>query len=167
MMRFTIQLLLPIASCIFLTQCATSSMRSGNLGGPSVEQRNAEIASEPAGDFFYGRRYCIEKTRFWGYLRKPRQSWNRAKLVMMREDRKNTPDRLPENGSSDQRYAFDQNFEYRIRGNYTGRQVYDPNSNQFLDEFMLTGYELTNRQPGWLFSVSDRYDSRRVTMMPR
>ena len=61
---------------------------SGNLGGPTVEERDARIATEPTGDFYYGRRYFVEKTRFWGYLRQPRQPWNRAKLVIMREDKK-------------------------------------------------------------------------------
>lgn len=155
-----------VTLCGLLTHCG-SSMGSGNLGGPTVEERNAKIASEPTGDFFYGRRYFVEKTRFWGYLRQPRQSWSRAKLVVMNEDRKHAPDRLPENGPDGQRYTFDNNTEYRIRGNYTGQQVYDPNSNQFLPEFMLTGYEVLDRQPGWLFRPDDRYDRNRITMTPR
>ena len=85
----------------------------------------------------------------------------------MREDRKTTPDRLSENGPPGARYGYDNNFEYRIHGHYTGNKAYDPNSNQFLPVFMLTGYELLDRQPGWLFSPSDRYDRYRITMMPR
>lgn len=158
-------LLLPV--CALLSHCGTASFGGGNLGGPSVEERNASIASEQTGDFHYGRRYYVEKTRFWGYLREPRQPWSRAKLVMMREDRKRVPDRLPETGPPGQRYGFDNNYEYRIRGHYTGRDVYDPNSNQFLPEFMLTGYELLERQPGWLFRPDDRYDPVRITMLPR
>jgi hypothetical protein len=155
------------ALCSLLTQCGPSSMGGGNLGGPSVEERNAKIASEPTGDFFYGRRYFVEKTRFWGYVRQPRQPWSRAKLVIMREDKKKNPDRLSEDGAPGQRYAFDNNTEYRLRGYYTGQQAYDPNSNQFLSEFMLTGYEALNRQPGWLFRPDDRYDRFRITMIPR
>lgn len=153
-------------SCVLLTQCG-STMGSGNLGGPTVEERNAKIASEPTGDFFYGRRYFIEKTRFWGYVRKPRQPWNRAKLVIFREDKKHSPDRMSENGPAGQRYASDNNYEYRLRGYFTGQEAYDPNSNQFLPEFMLTGYEVTDRQPGWLFRPDDRYDRLRITMTPR
>lgn len=155
-----------IAVCGALTQCGATS-GSGNLGGPTVEERNARIASEPTGNFYYGRRYYVEKTRFWGYLRQPRQPWSRAKLVIMREDRKLVPDRMSESGPPGQRYGFDNNYEYRIRGNYTGREVYDPNSNQFLSEFMLTGYDLVDRQPGWLFQTNDRYDRYRITMVPR
>lgn len=168
MLRFVMRFLAVAGGCFALTQCAgTGVSGSGNMGGPSVEERNAQIASEPTGDFFYGRRYFIEKTRFWGYLRKPRQPWNKAKLVVFREDKKRNPDRLSENGPAGQRYAFDNNYEYRIHGYYTGKEVYDPNSNQFLQEFMLTNYEVVNRNPGWLFRPDDRYDKYRITVYPR
>lgn len=167
MVMFSIRILLFSALCFGLTQCGISPMRGGNLGGPTVEERNAKIASEPTGDFFYGRRYYVEKTRFWGYIRQPRQPWSRAKLVIMREDKKKNPDRLSESGEPGQRYGFDTNYDYRLRGHFTGQQAYDPNSNQFLPEFMLTGYEAVDRQPGWLFRPDDRYNPLRITMMPR
>jgi hypothetical protein len=153
--------------CALLTQCGISSLGSANLGGPTPEQRDASIAAEPTGNFYYGRRYFVEKTRFWGYVRQPRQSWNRAKLVVMREEKKFVPDRLSEAGAPGQCYGYDSNSEYRIHGYYTGRELYEPNSNQFLPEFMLTGYELLDRQPGWLFRPEDHYDRLRITMIPR
>lgn len=166
-MRNAIWKLLLIAPlCVLLCQCG-ATMGAGNMGGPTVEERDARIASEPTGSFYYGRRYYVQKTRFWGYLREPRQPWSRAKLVLMREDKKRVPDRLPENGPPGAQYGYDNNHEYRIHGYYTGRDAYDPNSNQFLPEFMLTGYELLDRQPGWLFSPSDRYDRLRITLLPR
>ena len=122
-----------------------------NMGGPTVEERSAAIASEATGDFYYGRRYFIQKTRFWGY----------------REDQKLNPDRLPENGPPGQSYGFDQNYEYRIRGNYTGETAYDPNSNQILPVFLLTGYDVIDRNPGWLFSPADHYNPISVTLLPR
>lgn len=154
------------AGCFFLTQCASTGGGS-NLGGPTAEVRSAQIASEPTGSFYYGRRYYVEKTRFWGYLREPRQPASRAKLVVFREDRMKNPDRLPEGGPPGQRYGYDNNYEYRITGSYTGKKVYDPNSNQILPEFMLTGYEVLDRNPGWLFRPDDRYDRLRITMFPR
>ncbi len=63
--------------CYFLCQCAGSTGGSGgspNMGGPTQAERNAAIANEATGDFYYGRRYHVKKTRFWGYLRQPRQS---------------------------------------------------------------------------------------------
>lgn len=136
------------------------------MGGPTQEQRNFAIANEPTGDFFYGRRYHVNKTRFWGYLRKPRQPANRAKLVMFDESRKLAPDRLPENGPPGARFGFDNNYQYKIRGNYTGQEAYDPNSNQFLPVFRLTGYNLVDRDPGWLFSPKDHYDPISVSLTP-
>lgn len=137
------------------------------MGGPSAAERKAQIASEPTGDFFYGRRYYVKKTRFWGYLRKPRESWNRAKLVMLREDKMRAPDRFSETGPPGKRYGFDQNYEYKIKGYYTGKSAYDPNSNQILPEFMLTGYEVVNRNPGWIFRPDDRYDPLKITLYPQ
>ena len=137
------------------------------MGGPSQEERDYAIANEPTGNFYYGRRYYVKKTRFWGYLREPRQPWKKAKLIMLLEDRKLAPDRLPENGPAGQRYAFDHNHEYRMWGRYTGRNAYDPNSNQVLPEFQLTRFERIDPAPGWLFRPDDRYDSRRVSLRPR
>lgn len=134
------------------------------MGGPTAEERAASISNEATGDFFYGRRYYVKKTRFWGYLREPRKSAKKAKLVIFKEDRKHAPDRMFEVSSSG--YGHDQNYEYKIRGNYTGETAYDPNSNQFLPVFRLTGYELIDRNPGWLFSPSDHYDPIRVTLLP-
>jgi hypothetical protein len=136
------------------------------MGGPTAAERKAQIASEPKGDFLYGRRYYVKKTRFWGYLREPRQSWNKSKLVVLREDKKMAPDRLAEEGPDGRRYGFDQNYEYKVKGYYTGKSVYDPNSNQILPEYMLTGYELVNRNPGWIFRPDDRYDPLRITLYP-
>jgi len=166
MLGIVLRILPLIATCLLLTQCGAGG-GGGNMGGPTPDERAAKIASEPTGDFYYGRRYYVDKTRFWGYIRKPRQAWNRGQLVIFREDRMKNPDRLPENGPAGQRYGFDNNYEYRIRGNFTGRDAYDPNSNQFLPEFMLTGYEVVDRNPGWLFRPDDRYDKNRVTLVPR
>jgi hypothetical protein len=137
------------------------------MGGPTVSDRAAEISAEPRGDFYYGRRYYVQKTRFWGYLRKPGKNAKQSQLVVMRESRKLCPDRLPESGPGEQCYGFDQNFEYRIWGQFTGRKVYDVNSNQFLPEFELRDFQLIKRQPGWLFSPRDKYDPKRITLYPR
>ena len=162
-------LLLLSVVAIFLPSCSSdlSSGASGNMGSqPSPAVRKAQIATEPRGDFYYGRRYFVKKTRFWGYLRKPGQSANSAKLVIFNESRKRNPDRLPEAGGS-KNYGFDQNYEYKIYGRYTGRKLYEPNSNQILPEFLLTNYELVSSDPGWLFSPADRYNPSSVTLLPK
>ncbi len=151
-----------------LNSCALQSSSvptNALLGGPTSAERSAQIAAEPKGSFYYGRRYYVKKTRFWGYLREPGQSAQTAKLVMMNESKVRVPDRLPEK-STGKNYGYDTNYEYRIYGRYTGAQAYDPNSNQILPEFQPTRFELLENNPGWLFTPSDRYNDRAITMRP-
>lgn len=138
-----------------------------NMGGPTVDERKQQIATEARGDFFYGRRYYVKRTRFWGYLRKPGKDSRTAKLVVFNEKIGRQPDRYSEIGPPEKRYGFDSNYEYRIKGYYSGETVYEINSDQFLPEFILTGYEVVNKNPGWLFSPNDHYDSARITLAPR
>ena len=172
---FKISAVLVVAlSCIYLTSCAggvsttTSLPKTGKLGPhPSPAFRSSKIANEPKGDFYYGRRYFVSKTRFWGYLRRPGQQWNNSKLVMMNESYITVPDRFSETGLDDKHYNFDQNYEYKITGSYTGRKAYDPNTNLFLPEFKPTSFKLVDPEPGWIFSPSDYYDPTRVTLRGR
>lgn len=149
-----------------LVQCG-SVHQDGSMTGPSERAREEAISKEPAGNFYYGRRYYVKKTRFWGYLRQPRQNANMSKLVIMQESIKKCPDRLIEDEKPGASYGYDQNYEYRIWGRYTGREVYDINSNQFLPEFQLKDYQIIDKNPGWLFSPRDRYDNTRITLIPR
>jgi len=118
-MRALLYLIVSSLSVLIFGACSTGDLSSRkfgppNMGGPSTEERKAQIASEQTGNFYYGRRYYVEKTRFWGYLRKPRQSANSSQLVIFNESKKRTPDRFSETGSGNQRYGYDQNYEYQI-----------------------------------------------------
>lgn len=167
---------------VLLSSCASSSggsyssrslVTGGGLGAPNMgphpspEHRKQQIANEETGNFYYGRRYFVQKTRFWGYLREPRQPWSQAKMVIFNENSKKQPDRFPEDGPPNRRHGMDQNYEYKIYGHYTGRTLYEVNSNQFLPEFALKSYELTDKDPGWLFTPKDHYNPYRVTLLPR
>lgn len=134
---------------------------------PTKAQRQAQISTEQHGNFFYGRRYFVDKTRFWGYIRKPGKQWSSGKLAMINESRKRQPDRLPEYAPPGQRFGYDHNYEYKLNGFFSGEEVYDPNSNQVLPEFVLTGYTLRDKKPGWLFTPADHYDPKRLTLRPR
>ena len=126
-----------------LTQCNTLEK---DIAG--INARNAEIAREPRGNYFVGRRYHVPATRFWGYLRQPGQTWRTAQLVIMDESSCRTPDRLPEYGK------------------YTGKYGYEPNSNLRLPIFKPTRFEVANTTPGWLFKPSEKYDTGAVTLRP-
>jgi hypothetical protein len=103
------------------------------------------IQQEPPGDYFIGRRYFKPDYKFWGYVRRPGQPWNTARLVMLNEKQKLAPDREQVN------FGFDNNYEYKLYGNFSGENVYEPASNGVYPEFVLRGYELISTNPGPIF----------------
>ncbi len=147
-----------LSALFFLAACAGP----GGPSGPLVDARNAQIAAEPMGDYYIGRRFFIERTHFWGYLRRPRQPWQQARLVVMNERVTRTPDRLPELPNSGPPHGYDHNREYRVWGRYTGRKIYDPNSNLILPEFELHRIEVQNPSPGWLFDPRERFNGSQL-----
>src|SRR5947199_6675910 len=95
------------------------------------------IAAEPAGDYFIGRRYYKPDFKFWGYVRRPGQPWSAAQLVMLNEKQKLAPDREQLN------FGSDNNYEYKLYGNFSGADVYEPGSNSIQPDYTLKGYELS------------------------
>ena len=142
--------LIPFFALGFFSGCATAD--------PNAQSRAtmlSEIAAEPPGDYFIGRRYYKVDYKFWGYVRKPGQSWSTAKMVMMNEHQKLAPDReLGKIGS-------DANYEYKLFGEFSGDIVYEPASNGFYQEFVLKGYELKTVTPGKIFKAPGATDPRR------
>jgi hypothetical protein len=155
---------------LFLSGCSTvSSPLSQRLdpNDPQFLARKAKIAAEPPGNYYIGRRFWLEGTNFWGFVRKPGQQWSEAKLVMMGEQFKKAPDRLPEDGPVGQRHGFDHNYEYKLYGEFSGQRIYDPNSNQILPEFVLRNYELISTHPGFLFHPKEKFEPRHVPAPPK
>ncbi len=103
------------------------------------------IQQEPPGDYFIGRRYFKPDYKFWGYVRRPGQPWSTAQLVMLNEKQKLAPDREQVN------FGFDNNYEYKLYGNFSGENVYEPASNGVYPEFVLRGYKLISTNPGPIF----------------
>ena len=69
------------------------------------------------------------------------------------------PDRYPEMPEGDTpAYGFDHNTEYRLWGYFSGRKIYDPNSNMALPEFVLQRHEVKDSSPGWLFRPDEKFD---------
>jgi len=167
-LRFGCCLLLAGAA-LFTTSCTTTgggSSSSGRLPAaalnhPQVQERNARIAQEAPGNYFIGRRWWTDGTRFWGYLRKPGEPWSESRLVIMNESLQKQPDRVPEEGV-ERVHGYDHNYEYKVWGSFTGNTVYDPNSNFRIPEFRLSRYELVSSNPGFLFWPGEKYSSRRL-----
>ena len=103
------------------------------------------IAAEPAGDYFIGRRYYKSDYKFWGYVRRPGQPWSTAELVMLNEKQKLAPDRERVD------FGSDNNYEYKLYGYFSGDKVYEPASNTVYPEFVLKNYELVSTNPPPIF----------------
>lgn len=103
------------------------------------------IQAEPPGDYFIGRRYYKPDYKVWGYVRRPGQPWSSAQLVMLNENQKLAPDREQID------FGFDNNYEYRLYGFFSGDKVYEPASNGVYPEFVLKGYELISTNPPPIF----------------
>ncbi len=162
MPRFLATLLL-FSLAQLLTSCQTTSSSGSGGGSVQAQARRAVIAAEPPGDYYVGRRFHIARTQFWGYVRRPGESWDKSRLVIMSEKFARQPDRLPEvRGDGGPIYGSDHNHEYRLWGRFSGRRVYDPNSNLILPEFTLERYQLTNASPGWLFKPDEKFDGERL-----
>ena len=134
-----------------------SSCESPNIAA-QLEARRAAIAAEPRGDYYIGRRFHIDRTHFWGYIRRPGEPWQNSKLVVINEKVKATPDRLPEAPVAGDKFGYDHNYEYRLKGYYSGRRIYDPNSDLKLVEFVLQDWQLIKSNPGWLFKPNEKFN---------
>jgi hypothetical protein len=117
---------------------------------------NQTIANEPPGDYFVGRRFYRRNYFFWGYIRQPRQQWSSAKLVMLNEQKMLAPDRQANTSGADN------NYEYRLQGFFSGQTVYEPASNSFYPEFVLTGYKLISNRPPQIFRAPKAMDPDRL-----
>jgi hypothetical protein len=135
-----------LAGIVLLCAVLLSSCETMPQGIQQARVEMAQhIAAEPAGDYFIGRRYYKPDYKFWGYVRRPGQPWSTAELVMLNEKQKLAPDR--------ERLDFgsDNNYEYKLYGNFSGDKVYEPASNGIYPEFVLKGYELISTNPPPIF----------------
>ena len=140
------------AAALLLVGCQTTEDQFTH----SQTLLNRTIAGEPPGNYFVGRRFYRKNFFFWGYIRQPRQSWSSAKLVMMNEQKMLAPDRQANKAGSDS------NCEYRLQGYFSGQTVYEPASNSFYPEFVLTGYKLISDHPPQIFREPKALDPDRL-----
>ena len=120
-----------------------------------------EIKAEPAGAYFVGRRYYKTEYKFWGFVRPAGQPWSAAKMVMFNENQKLAPDRAAG------KLGADNNFEYKLFGNYSGDTVYEPASNGMYPEFVLKGSELRSQTPAPIYREAGSTDpERRIIARP-
>ena len=140
------------AAALLLVGCQTTEDQFGQ----SQTLLNRTIAGEPPGNYFVGRRFYRKNFFFWGYIRQPRQPWSSAKLVMMNEQKMLAPDRQANKA------GVDSNYEYRLQGYFSEQTVYEPASNSFYPEFVLTSYKLISDHPPEIFRDPKAMDPDRL-----
>jgi hypothetical protein len=150
--------LLALAILALLAGCNTVDPQYQRSARQAMEEA---IRQEEPGKYYVGRRYYKVDYKFWGFVRKPGQPWSTAKLVMMNEQTKLAPDReLGKLGS-------DNNYEYKLYGDFSGQTVYEPASNGFYPEFVLKAYELRNVSPVNIYKEPGATDpARRIIATP-
>jgi hypothetical protein len=157
-MKSPIRLLVALLSVSLLGGCMTTFTPSESSERKAM---NDAIKNEPPGDYFIGRRHYKVDYKFWGFVREPGQPWSTAKLVMMNENQKLAPDR--ERGV----LGTDNGYEYKLYGHYLPDTVYEPASNSFYPQFLLTGYELISTNPAPILSIPGSNDpTQRILEMP-
>ena len=159
-MKSTFFTVVALAAVFAFTGCANlSESRSANIARAAML---ADIQKEAPGNYYIGRRYYKVDYKFWGYIRKPGQPWTEAKMVMLNENKRLAPDR--EGGT----LGVDNGYEYKLLGSFSGDRIYEPASNEFYPEFVLTGYELRNATPAPIFNpLTPALDpARRVIVSP-
>jgi len=148
-MKSPLQILVAVLCVCLLGGC----MDSFTLQEDSARKAmNAAISSEPPGDYYIGRRHYKVDYKFWGFVRSPGQPWSASQLVMMNEQEKLAPDR--EKGV----LGTDNGYEYKLYGHFNPGKVYEPASNSFYPEFVLTGYELISTDPAPILSIPGSND---------
>lgn len=131
-----------VAAVFLLAGCQTVSQQNAYVARANMIDA---IHAEPPGNYYIGRRFYKADYKFWGFVRKPGESWSTAKLVMLNEQKHLAPDR--EGGT----LGSDNGYEYKLLGSFSGDKVYEPASNGIYPEFVLTGYQLRDTNPAPIF----------------
>jgi hypothetical protein len=105
----------------------------------------AAIAKETPGNYFIGRRFYKVDYKMWGWVRKPGEPWKQSQLVMFNEQKKLAPDR------EQKKIGSDNNYEYKLHGYLSGEKVYEPASDSFYPEFVLTSLTLISTNAPLIF----------------
>ena len=106
---------------------------------------SATIAKEAPGNYFIGRRFYKVDYKMWGWVKKPGEPWKQSQLVMFNEQKVLSPDRARNAIGSDN------NYEYRLSGYFSGDKVYEPASDRFYPEFVLTGASVLSTNAPLIF----------------
>jgi hypothetical protein len=137
---------------VLLSSCVTDEFQQTKV------QVAQSIAAEQPGSYYIGRRFYRRNYFFWGYVRRPQQPWSTAQLIMLNEQKVLAPYREAN------AMGYDKGTEYRLEGYFSGQTVYEPASNAFYPEFVLTGYKVISTNPPRIFRDPKASDPNRLVI---
>ena len=143
--RLRIQAFL-LGTSLLLASCQAGMQTIAGNGLQVSPEASERVKSEKPGEYFIGRRLAAKRYYFWGYVKKPGENWEQAKLVMLNEKSQLAPDRARDAIGSDN------NFEYRLSGYFSRDHVYEPTSGRFFPEFVLERADLIDSNPPAIFA---------------
>jgi hypothetical protein len=127
---------------LLLAGCQTPIVTQTSQDRQAVD---AAIANETPGNYFVGRRLYKVDYKMWGWVKKPGEPWKKSQLVMFNEQKVLAPDRARNAIGSDN------NYEYRLTGYFSNEKVYEPASDTFYPEFVLTGASVISTNPPLIY----------------
>jgi len=133
---------LALCAVILITGCEAPIVLQSSADRQAIF---AAIAGEKPGDYFIGRRFYKADYKMWGWVKKPGEPWKQSQLVMFNEQKKLAPDRERNDVGSDN------NYEYRLIGHFSGEKVYEPASDSFYPEFVLTATTVISTNPPLIY----------------
>jgi len=139
---------------LFLTGCETTQFQN------AAERRkvDAAIACEKPGNYYVGRRFYKIDYHMWGWVKKPGEPWKQAQLVMMNEQKTLVP------GRTQKQMGCDNDYEYFLYGFYSGDKVYEPASDRFYPEFVLTKAVLVDKAPPLIY-LDSRWKDPKIRLL--
>jgi hypothetical protein len=137
-----ILLLIAFPLALLISGCETPLVLQTSQDRQAI---SSAIASEQPGDYYIGRRFYKVDYKMWGWVKKPGEPWKQSQLVMFNEQKTLAPDRARNAIGSDN------NYEYRLVGTFSGQKVYEPASDSFYPEFVLTSATVISTNPPLIF----------------
>jgi hypothetical protein len=134
--------LLALCALLLITGCEAPIVLQSSADRQAI---STAIAGEKPGDYFIGRRFYKADYKMWGWVKKPGEPWKQSQLVMFNEQKKLAPDRERNDVGSDN------NYEYRLIGHFSGEKVYEPASDNFYPEFVLTTATVISTNPPLIY----------------
>ncbi|MEO0453163.1 MAG: hypothetical protein AAFY98_03375 [Verrucomicrobiota bacterium] len=103
---------------------------------------------DTTGQAYLGHRSVVDRYAGWGWIKKEDSVWKRAQWAVIEE----IPRKMPIPGRFLGNPNQDDNYQYKLYGEWANYKAYEPNYDVYVPVFQLTGFELIGKRskPGGL-----------------